>query len=181
MRIKRIHHITLAVRDGDRARATFEALFGAPADPQADVAAFGVRTRNIPLGDDTLELASPLQPDSPIMRFIERRGEGFYNLALEVDNLDAALAELKQRGIRVSDPVEPFPGVRSAFVSQSATHGLSIQLLELHPSTTEIESADEPFADAVAKELPAEQTDPQQQPTAHPPLDLTPDEWSDVD
>lgn len=154
MRIKRIHHLTIAVRDVDRAAATFEALFGAGADAVQAVRAFSVRTRDVSVGDNTLQLASPLAPDSPVMRFIERKGEGFYNLALEVDDLDAALAELAERGIKVSEPIEATPGVRSSFITMGATHGLSIQLVEL----TE--------ADASTTVAPE-------------PLDLTPDEWSD--
>ena len=104
----------------------------------------------VPIGDDILQLASPLAPDSPLMRFIERKGEGFYNLALEVDDLDAALAELAERGIKVSEPIEAMPGVRSSFITMAATHGLSIQLVEL-------------TQDSGGEQL----------------LDLTPDEWTD--
>jgi methylmalonyl-CoA epimerase len=154
MRIKRIHHLTLAVRDADRAAATFAALFGEDAAASEHVPAFGVRTRDLPVGDDVLQLASPLAPDSPVMRFIERKGEGFYNLALEVDDLDAALTELAERGIKVSEPVEATPGVRSSFITMAATHGLSIQLVEVTG------------ADAATTASPE-------------PLDLTPDEWSD--
>ena len=154
MRIKRIHHLTVAVRDADRAGETFTALFGEQTEEAHAVQAFGVRTRDVPIGDDVLQLASPLAPDSPVLRFIERKGEGFYNLALEVDDLDAALAELSERGIKVSEPVEATPGTRSAFITMAATHGLSIQLVEV---------AD---PDAAAPAPPE-------------PLDLTPDEWSD--
>jgi methylmalonyl-CoA epimerase len=150
MRIKRIHHLTVAVRDAERAGDTFAALFGEQPDEARSVQAFSVRTRDVPIGDDILQLASPLVPDSPLLRFIERKGEGFYNLALEVDDLDAALAELTARGIKVSEPIEATPGARSAFITMHATHGLSIQLVELTASTTPEE-----------------------------PLDLTPDEWSD--
>ena len=182
VRIKRIHRLTLAVRDVNAARATFERLFGAaPADGAVQVPAFGIRALDLRIGEDTLQLAAPADADNPVMRFLERKGEGFYNLALEVDDLDAAVAELAAQGVRVSEPVEAEPGVRSAFVTMTATHGLSIQLVELltpaHASEIPVavraepdEPADAPPADAPAAEPPAS-----------PPLDLTPDEWSDVD
>lgn len=177
MRIKRVHRITLAVRDVEAARATFERLFGAgsAAAPATTVSAFGIRALDLHFGDDTLQLASPLGADNPVMRFLERKGEGFYNIALEVDDLDAAIAELDALGVRVSEPAESEPGVRSAFVTMAATHGLSVQLVEL--AHTEPEPA-------VAPPAEAPNVEPEAVPTAapeRPPLDLTPDEWSDID
>lgn len=162
MRILGIHHLTLAVRDAARAEATFAALFGAGAAPEQEVAAFGVRARDIELGGATLQLAAPLSADSTLMRFLERRGEGFYNLALEVDDLDAAVAELAARGVPVSEPVEATPGIRSAFVSMAAAHGLSIQLVQV---TAPAEAEGAPPAEAPTPPKRA--------------LDLTPDEWAD--
>jgi methylmalonyl-CoA epimerase len=130
MRILRIRHLTLAVRDIDAARAAFETLFGAEVSAAADVAAFGARTQDVTLGESTVELASPIERDGALQRFIERRGEGVYTVALEVADLDAAVAELTARGVRVSDPVEATPGLRSAFVAMSATHGMSVQLVQ---------------------------------------------------
>lgn len=169
MKILRIHHVTLAVRDIDRARDTFAALFGAPSEHGDVVETFGVRTADVALGDDVLQLAAPLDEESPIARFTERRGEGFYNIALEVDDLDAAVAELSARGVRVSEPVEATPGVRSSFVTMSATHGLSVQLVQLS-------------APADAPDEPAQDEDAEPEQAAAPRvLDLTPDEWSDTD
>lgn len=194
MKILRIRHITLAVRDLDQARGTFEALLGAPASDAQVVQPFGIRTRDLPLGEDTLQLASPLEVDTALMRFIERRGEGVYNVALEVDDLDAAVAELSGRGIRVSEPVEATPGLRSAFVMMSATHGMSVQLVQ---DLTRVDAepgpepprAPEPIPEqaAAASELaetPTPETPPAEAAEEQPPppraLDLTPDEW-DID
>jgi methylmalonyl-CoA epimerase len=177
MRVKRIHHVTIAVRDVDRARETFEALLGATAEPPRDIEAFGVRASDVHIGEGVLQLVSPMQPSEPVMRFIERKGEGFYNLALEVEDLDRAVAELAERGVKVSEPIEAQPGVRSSFVTMGTTHGLSIQLVQTVESTEEplaemFESGDEAFADT-----PPAPIDPDPRPS----LDLTPDEWSDVD
>jgi len=168
----------MAVRDADAARATFEALFGVAGLGIAAVPAFGIRTAGVPLGEDLLQLASPVSPDNPVMRFLERKGEGFYNVALEVDDIDAAVAELTAKGVRVSEPVEAEPGVRSAFVTMAATHGLSVQLVQVAmteaPEPPPVEAATEP--DALSDVVPAEA-----EPVPPPPLDLTPDEWSDTD
>ena len=167
MKILGIHHVTAAVRELDEARAALAALFGAEAGPVDTVPAFAVRSTELALGEGRLELVSPLGHDSAVQRYIERRGEGFYTLALEVDDLDAALRELIGRGVRVSEPVESAPGERSAFITMAATHGLSIELVE-----TTLHAAPSPGADPrVDVEPPAE----------HAPNDLTPDEWSDVD
>ena len=178
MRIIRIHHITLAVRDADAAAATFASLLGAElaSGGTVPVDEFGAITRDVGLGEDTLQLAAPIDGETPLMRFLERRNEGFYSVALEVDDLDGAVAELAARGVRVSAPVEAPPGLRSAFVTMAATHGLSVQLVQpvapapvASPGSDEAASAAEGRADAAAAaEAPG-------------PLDLTPDEWSDVD
>ncbi|MBI5284942.1 MAG: VOC family protein [Chloroflexi bacterium] len=177
MKIKRIHHVALAVRDVAAARGTFERLFGAAAaDAVEQVPAFGIRALDLRIGDDTLQLVAPADADNPVMRFLERRGEGFYNLALEVEDLDGAVAELAALGVRVSEPVEAEPGVRSAFVTMAATHGLSIQLVELAAAAPV--PAIEPVAPVAVEPL----VEPAAAPTAEPePLDLTPDEWSDID
>ena len=172
MKIIRIHHVTLAVRDLDRARETFSALFGAESEHGDVVEEFGVRTADVALGDDVLQLVAALDAESPLARFTERRGEGFYNIALEVDDLDAAVAELSARGVRVSEPIEATPGTRSSFVTMSATHGLSVQLVQVAASPV-VESAT-PAADDEVTARDEEAASP-------PLLDLTPDEWSDVD
>ena len=183
MRIKRIHHLTIAVRDLDAARLTFEQLFGVQAARPADVPAFGVNTVDVPMGDAVLQLAAPGDTDNPVMRFLERRGEGFYNLAIEIEDLDATVRELASQGVRVSAPIELEPGVRSAFVTMAATHGLSVQLVEV-TSPTSPPSA-EPISAAVVEPpaAPAMQEAPAVDDVApaQAPLDLTPDEWSDVD
>jgi len=142
---------------------------GAEPGPIDAVPAFSVRSTDVALGEGRLELVSPLGHDSAVQRYIERRGEGFYTLALEVENLDAALRELIERGIRVSEPVESAPGERSAFITMAATRGLSIQLVETAASR-------EARAQNPVVEEEAEQFAPQ-----HAPRDLTPDEWSDVE
>jgi catechol 2,3-dioxygenase-like lactoylglutathione lyase family enzyme len=185
MRVKRIHHLTLAVRDLDGARLTFQQLFDVSGGRAADVAVFGIRTQDIAIGDSTLQLAAPGDVDNPLLRFLERRGEGFYNLALEVEDLGEAIRELAEQGIRVSDPVEPEPGMRSAFVAMSATHGLSLQLVEIASpvdAAAFAPPAKAPVAAPIAPTaVPPPATETADEAPTQAPLDLTPDEWSDTD
>ena len=97
MRIKRIHHLTIAVRDLDGARLTFEQLFDVPGGACGRRA--GVRRQRRQRADRrrVLQLASPADADNPVMRFLERKGEGFYNLALEIEDLDETVRELACR------------------------------------------------------------------------------------
>jgi methylmalonyl-CoA/ethylmalonyl-CoA epimerase len=183
MHVKRIHHVTVAVRDLDTARQTLESLFGMSAGSVNLPPGLGVRSLDMSSRTaDALQLVASLEPDGPIARFIQRRGEGVYSVALEVDDLDEAVAELRHRAIRVSDPAELSPGTRSAFVASAAAHGVSVQLIE---ST---EPGDEPRAGPPAERSAMSGGD---QPAARSamsggeapanPLDLTPDEWSDGD
>jgi methylmalonyl-CoA epimerase len=188
MRVLRIRHITLAVRDIELARSSLASLFGADAGEVLDVEAFGARTQDLALGESMLQLVSPVDRDGALQRFIERRGEGVYTVALEVDDLDAAIEELAAKGVRVSAPVDAQPGLRTAFVAASATHGMSVQLIE-----SRADAAKEPSASRRAPSL-ADEPLPEEFPPAEPPpgeppppkraIDLTPDEWeewSDVD
>jgi methylmalonyl-CoA/ethylmalonyl-CoA epimerase len=160
MRVKRVHHVTIAVRDLDAARQSYETLFGLRSGEPTMPRGLGVRAVDMGPGDTTLQLVASLEPDGPVVRFIQRRGEGVYSMALEVDDLDAAIADLAERGVRVSDPVELAPGERSAFVASAAAHGVSVQLIEI--------------AGGEADEEPAN-------PAPAAPLDLTPEEWSDTE
>lgn len=187
MRILGIHHITVAVRDVDTAAATFARMFGATVDHVDVVAAFGVRSADITLGDSTFQLASAADPDNAFARFLERKGEGFYNLALEVEDLDAAVRELHDAGIRMSEPLEATPGVRSAFIAMAATHGISIQLVQtvqpsVEPPTVKVQPPPRQPSDAIPLPAPqGEAVDPTPSDDQPEILDLTPDEWSDVD
>ena len=126
-----------------------------------------MRRAGLSLGTATLQLAAPLTAESPLRRFLDRRGEAVYSVAFDVDDLDATVAELRAQGVRVSDPAEVEAGARSAFVAMAATHGLSVQLVQA-----------EPPAVAAPAEDSAHSRD---EPATRPPLDMTPDEWSDVD
>ncbi|MBI5288514.1 MAG: VOC family protein [Chloroflexi bacterium] len=181
MRIRRIHRITLAVLNAAGAATTFEQLLDERAGPVELVREFGVRSVDIPLGETLLQLVSPSPTDSdnPVRSFLQRKGEGFYNVALEVDDLDGAIAELAHRDVRVSQPVEAEPGIRSAFVTMSATHGLSVQLVQVRreegePLVEPVTRVEQPRAEHMAPAPAPPVSEPH--PAAHETAD-----WSDAD
>ena len=176
MRIRRVHHITIAVRDLAKASETFSELFGAPGGEASVVEAFGIKSADADLAGLAVQYVAPNDADSALTRFIERRGEGLYNIALEVDDLAAAVAELRGRGIRVSDPVDAPPGMRSAFVAMAATHGVSVQLVEVSDVRDQrSELTPEPGSQApeAGGETAADGATPK------PIRDLRPDEWEE--
>ena len=184
MNILRIHRLTLAVQHADSAGDTFAQLFGEQAAPVELVREFGVRSVDVPLGDALLQLVSPspVDPDNAVRRFLQRKGEGFYNVALEVEDLDAAIAELAQKGVRVSQPVEAEPGIRSAFVTMAATHGLSVQLVQITrnsddgPELLPTQIVEQPRAEHLP---PSPEADPAPISTPHPAA-LDAADWADA-
>ncbi len=102
--VRRLDRVSLAVRDLERAREFYERHFGAEFGPVEDVAVDGYRYVPFTLGGFTLELLAPYRPDSPVARFLARRGEGLYQLSLLVDDVDAAADELRGDGLEVIGP-----------------------------------------------------------------------------
>lgn len=129
MKAKRIDHVVIAVQDLEAAVATYTNNFALTKVREGDVPALGLRNVFLQIGDAQLELVAPLSDDSPVGKFLQTHGEGMYLLALEVDNLDDAIATLQEQGARVNVTAGP-EGQRLAFISPKATHGVLIQLLE---------------------------------------------------
>lgn len=129
--LKRLDHVVVAVRELEEAARAWERNLGLKAGRVLEAAGSGVRLARLPVGNALLELAQPLAPDHPLAAFMDDRGEGMFSLAIEVDDLEAAVAELRGRGVQVSDP-EPgvWEGTRLAHVSRESAHGVAIQLIE---------------------------------------------------
>jgi methylmalonyl-CoA/ethylmalonyl-CoA epimerase len=126
-----VHHIGIAVRDLEKAVSRWASLLGARSGPTEENAARGVRLAEVCLeGGPLLEFVSPLGEGSPVSRFLEARGEGIHHFALDVDDIDAAMAELRKGGLElVSD--EPVPGAggsRIAFVHPRSLNGVLLEL-----------------------------------------------------
>ncbi len=127
-----LDHIGVAVRDLDEALRFYRDALGLDVSAPVEVSTDHVRAVFVPVGSSSIELLEATSPESPIARAIERRGEGLHHVTLAVDDLQAALAQLKARGVRLIDET-PRPGVhnsRVAFVHPSSTGGVLLELKE---------------------------------------------------
>jgi methylmalonyl-CoA/ethylmalonyl-CoA epimerase len=129
MQAKRIDHVVIAVKDLEAAVATYEGNFGLAKVSGGEVPSLGIRNAFLQIGDAQIELVTPLSEQGPVADFLAKQGGGMYLLALEVDDLDSAVAELQEKGARVN-VAQGSAGQRLAFVSPRATHGVLLQLLE---------------------------------------------------
>jgi len=128
----KIHHLGIAVESLRAAIPVFEKLVGRPPDSEEVVDEQKVRVAAFALGDSRLELLESTAPDSPIARFIAKRGPGLHHLTLTVPDLAQALRRLECEGVRLIDR-EPRRGAgnaRIAFLHPSSTCGVLIELVE---------------------------------------------------
>jgi len=128
-----VHHTALAVRDLDAAVARFRDLYGVEPLSRERVESQGVEEAMIPIGGSFVQLLQPLSDDSPVGRFITKRGEGLHHVAFQVADIEAALAHLKDEGAELVD-AEPRiggGGHRIAFVHPRSFGGTLIELVEV--------------------------------------------------
>ncbi|HET9178195.1 MAG TPA: methylmalonyl-CoA epimerase [Terriglobia bacterium] len=128
----RIHHLGIAVESLEKAAAVFELLLGRPPDSREEVEDQQVRVASFQVGESRLELLEASSPESPIARFIGKRGPGIHHLTLTVGNLQTTLNELDRHGIRLVDrtPRVGAGGESIAFLHPSSTANILIELLE---------------------------------------------------
>ena len=126
----KLDHIGIAVRSLDAARI-YEDL-GLTIEHTEVVETQKVRTAFLSVGDSNLELLEPTDADSPIAKFIEKRGEGIHHICLQVDDIESHLARLKEKGYRLINeaPVPGAHGCRVAFLHPAAGNGVLIELSE---------------------------------------------------
>ena len=131
MELKRVDHVGIAVKNLDEAVKFYESL-GFKASGYEVVAEQKVKVAFLPCGDSELELLESTTDDGPIARFIEKNGEGIQHVAIRVDDIDATLAELKEKGVRLIDQTPRYGagGARIAFLHPKATHGVLLELCE---------------------------------------------------
>ena len=126
MHARGIHHLGVAVEDLDSALVTYERLFGAPIEHRATVGDQGVRAASVRIGESRVELLEPLGEDTPVGRFLAKRGPGMHHVAYEVTDLETALAELTGEGADLIDegPRAGLFGLEVAFVHPDSVHGV---------------------------------------------------------
>ncbi|MGH2747363.1 MAG: methylmalonyl-CoA epimerase [Actinomycetota bacterium] len=128
----RLEHVALAVADLDAALSHYREVWGLEVSERERVEDQGVEEAMLPLGESHIQLLAPTGPDTTVGKFIARRGEGLHHIAYEVDDLDAVLAELKAKGVRLIDEA-PRRGGRDdmiAFVHPGGNHGLLVELIQ---------------------------------------------------
>jgi methylmalonyl-CoA/ethylmalonyl-CoA epimerase len=125
-----LDHIGIAVGDLAQALAFYRDALGLEVEPPEEVPSQRVRAHFVPVGEATLELLEPTAADSPIAKFIEKRGPGVHHVTLRVDDIREALGRLKARGVRLIDqtPREGAGGALIAFVHPASTHGVLVEL-----------------------------------------------------
>ena len=132
----KIHHIGIATNEIGVAAEIWGELLGLKPDHTEEVAAQKVRVCMLPVGESRLELLEPMSADSPISKFLEKRGGGIHHIAVSVENIRSALDDLKQKGARLIDE-EPRVGAGGclvAFIHPSSTAGVLLELVEDHRS-----------------------------------------------
>ena len=127
MAITNLDHVAIAVNDLESATKTWQDTFGLPLERTGESQGLGIRQAFLPIGSAFIELISPLGESGPVADALKNKGEGLYLLSLAVDDLDATLAELRERGVRVNDPPA---GSRVTFISPRAANGVLVQLVE---------------------------------------------------
>jgi methylmalonyl-CoA/ethylmalonyl-CoA epimerase len=128
----RIDHIGIAVEDLDAAIALYETTFGMTLVHRETVTEQGVEAVLLDVGENHVELLAPLGPDTPVGKFLARKGPGLHHVAYQVDDIEAALGQLKEAGLRLIDE-QPRTGIRNsrvAFLHPGASGSVLTEIVE---------------------------------------------------
>ena len=126
-----IHHLGVAVEDLDSALSTYERLFGAQVEHRETVTEQGVEAASVRIGSDRVELLAALGEDTPVGKFLAKRGPGMHHVAFEVDDVGAAIDELTAEGAELIDqsPRQGLFGLEVAFVHPDSVHGVLAEIV----------------------------------------------------
>ena len=133
--LENLYHVAVAVRNLDEVEKLYETALGLKVEHREVVEEQGVKTSMLvpSRGGTAIELLEPVDRDSPISKFLDKRGEGIHHICFAVDDIEAALERLKKEGVRLIDET-PRPGAynsRVAFIHPTAVNGVLIELAEL--------------------------------------------------
>ena len=133
MQVRGIHHLGVAVHDLDEAVDTYERLFGAEIEHRATVDDQGVEAAAVLVGAGRVELLAPLGEETPVGRFLAKRGPGMHHVAYEVDDVRAELDRLSAEGADLIDatPRQGLFGLQVAFVHPDAVHGVLTEVVSV--------------------------------------------------
>lgn len=132
MKILKIDHLGIAVNSIDEGKNFWSEVLGLDFEGAETVEAQKVTTAFFPVGESEVELLESTAPDGPVAKYIEKRGQGIQHVAFRVENIEAALEELKEKGVQLIDqkPRVGAGGARIAFLHPKATNGVLVELCE---------------------------------------------------
>jgi len=128
-----IHHLGVAVHDLEEALETYTGLFGGALEHRDTLVEQGVEAAAVMIGSDRVELLASLGDDTPVGKFLAKRGPGMHHVAYEVDDVRAALGELSAAGTQLIDeePRQGLFGLQVAFVHPDAVHGVLAEVVSV--------------------------------------------------
>jgi methylmalonyl-CoA/ethylmalonyl-CoA epimerase len=132
MKVLKIDHLGIAVNSIEEGKKFWTDVLGLKFEGSETVAEQKVATAFFPVGESEVELLESTAPDGPVAKYIEKRGEGIQHIAFRVENIEEALAELKEKGIRLIDenPRRGAGGAKIAFLHPKSTNGILVELCE---------------------------------------------------
>jgi len=139
MKVKRIEHVAIAVKSLAKARAIFEDKLGLTLEYQEELPQYHTKLAMFPVGESYIELLESDRAETETSKWIAENGEGLFHICLEVEDIEAALAELKGKGVKLVDetPRLGHANSRIAFLDPTATNNVVIELVELPAAKAE--------------------------------------------
>lgn len=130
--VKKIDHIGIAVRDLDKMIKVYEETLGVECSGIEVIGEQKVRVGMLPVGEVNIELLESTDPEGPIAKFIERKGEGFHHIAYGVENIEEELTKLKEKGVRLIDETYRIGAhnAKIAFLHPKSMGGVLVELVE---------------------------------------------------
>jgi len=132
MKILKIDHLGIAVNSIEDGKNFWTDALGLGFEGCETVEEQKVTTAFFPVGESEVELLESTTPDGPIAKFLEKKGQGIHHVAFRVENIEAALSELKEKGVKLIDekPRKGAGGAKIAFLHPKATNGILVELCE---------------------------------------------------
>ena len=132
-RIKKVNHIALLVEDIDQAAAFWRDALGLPMDPIEEVPQEQARVAFLPVGETKVELVQPTHSDTGLGKYLEKRGSGIHHICLEVEDIEAVMADLKDKGVQLINPTPQAreSGTLYAFIHPKSAFGVLVELYQL--------------------------------------------------
>jgi methylmalonyl-CoA epimerase len=133
MKFKRVEHVAIAVKNMEKMRDIFENKLGIKMEYEEELPHYSTKLAMYPVGETYLEVLESSSPKTETSKWIEEHGEGLFHICLEVEDIDGALVELKEKGVKLLDetPRIGHGGARIAFLNPESTGNLLIELAEL--------------------------------------------------